>query len=555
MELTAVGPTERHVEHAEGPAVTAAAAERRSNVSVFRNSRSAMSQSSAELTAIPSAQKSGIGLPKHSDAEERDRANLAEVEIASPISTAGLEQSFPASSVTVGDAAERSPIEYRKRGDDSDAVSMSAKKKADRGKRFMKRRARRLFLKGGECNVTGVGIKARGRMYVADLFTTLVEMRWRYQVVLVTTQFAFTWLLFGTVYYAIAVARGDIHHAHNATLLPCVINLSSYASAVFFSMESQSTIGYGDQVPDPACQIGMFVVMIQCCIGTFVQLLAAGIFFTKISRPKGRAKTVMFSRNAVISLRDGQSQLMVRVGDMRHKSHIIGTSIRALMVRNRLTADGELIPMCHYPLALHNETSPVNVNFLFMVWPVTIAHKIDESSPLWDISAEQLIAEKFEIIVIVEGTAESTGSATQIRTSYSPSEIVWGRRLAPLMTYHAENGRYKIDYERFHDMLPVAMPDFSAKLWSMGHTTLTPNHSVVASDYQAGFATGAVEPVPQARRIINKIFRRRPTIDTGVQWRIRQLDTQQTAETEPSFIVLAVADPSKPVVSLTRRSL
>lgn len=38
-----------------------------------------------------------------------------------------------------------------------------------------------------------------------------------------------------------------------------------------------------------------------------------------------------------------------------------------------------------------------------MVWPVVVVHKIDDSSPLWNLSASQLLQEKFEIIVIMEG--------------------------------------------------------------------------------------------------------------------------------------------------------
>lgn len=62
------------------------------------------------------------------------------------------------------------------------------------------------------------------------------------------------------------------------------------------------------------------------------------------------------------------------------------------------------------------------------------------------------------------GIVESTGGTAQIRTSYLPSEILWGYRLAPLMTYQTENGHYKIDYTQFHQVLPLnSMPPWSAK--------------------------------------------------------------------------------------------
>ncbi len=52
---------------------------------------------------------------------------------------------------------------------------------------------------------------------------------------------------------------------------------------------------------------------------------------------------------------------------------------------------------------------------------MVVVHKIDQDSPLFNISAEELIKEKFEIVVILEGVIESTGATTQARSSYLPS--------------------------------------------------------------------------------------------------------------------------------------
>jgi len=505
--------------------------------------------SSDRLITIPMTQIVGTVPP---DPASQKPSTYTEVEMTAknvPLTTNGRRRSFHVVSIDEDDVVRRSPTAAHKKGN-SDIVVATI---AERGRQFSKRYTRRLVQKSGECNVTSIGITKRRRMYLADMFTTLVEMRWSYHAVLFTTQFMVTWVLFGTVYYAIAVGRGDIANAHNETWAPCVIHIYDYTSAVMFSMETHTTIGYGVRVPDPDCKIGMFVVMIQSCIGTFIQVLATGIVFAKISRPKGRAKTLMFSRNAVICLRDGQYQLMFRVGDMRHKSHIIGTSIRALMVRNRLTAEGELIPMCQYPLSLDNETSPVDDIFLFMVWPVTVVHTIDQSSPLWDISAEQLITEQFEIIVILEGTIESSGSSTQVRTSYLPSEIEWGQRLAPLVTYHKENGCYTIDYKRFHDTLPFLMPDFSAKHWSTYSNTSTLRHLAATTVYHADFTTNLFEPNKQDRRLISKIFRRGGMSGaTGVQRQLHRTPRTEKNDRADQDLVWTVADPSNPAATLTR---
>lgn len=87
--------------------------------------------------------------------------------------------------------------------------------------------------------------------------------------------------------------------------------------------------------------------------------------------------------------------------------------MRALLVRNILTAEGERIPLRQFSLALETETGH-NDSYIFLVWPVTVVHRIDATSPLWDMSADQLHKEHFEIIVILEGTVELTGTTTQV---------------------------------------------------------------------------------------------------------------------------------------------
>jgi potassium inwardly-rectifying channel subfamily J, other len=134
-----------------------------------------------------------------------------------------------------------------------------------------------------------------------------------------------------------------------------------------------------------------------------LQCLITGIVFSKLSRPKSRAQTVIFSRNAVVCRRDGQHCLLFRVGDMQ-RSHIVGISLKAIVIRNRLTREGESIPLCQYPIDIEKETSPSSADdvtgsddggggadsYLFLVWPVTVVHRIDERSPFWDMSADQV---------------------------------------------------------------------------------------------------------------------------------------------------------------------
>lgn len=341
------------------------------------------------------------------------------------------------------------------------AASRDLPQVAERG-RLMASKHQRLVFKDGNCNVTTGNITKRRVKYLADIFTTLVDMKWRYNFLMFVSGFLASWLFFALCWFLLAIGHGDHLNTDDEDWKPCVSNVFDFITALLFSIETQQTIGYGFRGIEAHCPLSAFLLMLQSCTGVFIQSLTAGIIFAKLSQPKRRAHTLLFSRKAVICNRDGEYCLLFRVGNMR-KSHFVGTSIRAFIVKDKFTKEGECIPLWQNPLDIHPESCKDN-DFVFLVWPVTVVHKINKSSPLWDVSMEKLQEEHFEIIVILEGIVESTGMTTQVRTSYVPREILWGHRLAPLLTYQKENGQYKIDYSQFHAVIPIlSMPDHSAR--------------------------------------------------------------------------------------------
>jgi potassium inwardly-rectifying channel subfamily J len=74
---------------------------------------------------------------------------------------------------------------------------------------------------------------------------------------------------------------------------------------------------------------------LQSIVGVMIQAFMVGIVFAKLSRPKKRTQTLLFSRNAVICQRDGYLCLMFRVGDMR-KSHIVEAHVRAQLIKKKV---------------------------------------------------------------------------------------------------------------------------------------------------------------------------------------------------------------------------
>ncbi|XP_055501115.1 G protein-activated inward rectifier potassium channel 2 [Leucoraja erinacea] len=314
----------------------------------------------------------------------------------------------------------------------------------------------RYVRKDGKCNVHHGNVRERYR-YLTDIFTTLVDLQWRLNLFIFVLVYTTTWLFFGLIWWFIAFVRGDLLHIGDASWVPCVNNLNGFVSAFLFSIETETTIGYGYRFITDKCPEGIILLLVQSVMGSIVNAFMVGCMFVKISQPNKRAETLVFSTNAVISVRDGRLCLMFRVGDLRN-SHIVEASIRAKLIKSKQTREGEFIPL--------NQTD-INVGYdtgddrLFLVSPLIICHEINQQSPFWEITKAQMAKEDLEIVVILEGMVEATGMTCQARSSYVTSEILWGYRFTPALSL--EEGFYEVDYNNFHETYETKTPACSAR--------------------------------------------------------------------------------------------
>lgn len=85
-------------------------------------------------------------------------------------------------------------------------------------------------------------------------------------------------------------------------------------------------------------------------------------------------------------------------------------------------------------------------NSMMFVWPTLIIHRIDQSSPMYDLLINDYPQDKFEIVVIIEGIVEATGNTTQATSSYIPSEILWGYQFESTVKFKRDTGVYEVIY-------------------------------------------------------------------------------------------------------------
>lgn len=259
--------------------------------------------------------------------------------------------------------------------------------------------------------------------------------------------FVLSWLFFGCVFWLIALLHGDLDAAKESKA--CVSEVKSFTAAFLFSIETQTTIGYGFRCVTDECPVAVFMVVFQSIVGCIIDAFIIGAVMAKMAKPKKRNETLVFSHNAVIAMRDGKLCLMWRVGNLR-KSHLVEAHVRAQLLKSRITSEGEYIPLDQIDINVGFDSG---IDRIFLVSPITIVHEIDEDSPLYDLSKQDIDNADFEIVVILEGMVEATAMTTQCRSSYLANEILWGHRYEPVL--FEEKHYYKVDYSRFHKTYEV----------------------------------------------------------------------------------------------------
>ncbi|XP_078271532.1 ATP-sensitive inward rectifier potassium channel 11-like [Rhinoraja longicauda] len=329
-------------------------------------------------------------------------------------------------------------------------------------------RRARFVDKHGACNVAHTNIREQGR-FLQDVFTTVVDLKWRHTLLIFTMSFLCSWLLFAMIWWLLAFAHGDLDDGGGGgeprpPAVPCITSLHSFTSAFLFSVEVQVTIGFGGRMITEECPVAIAVLLAQNIVGLVVNAVMMGCIFMKTSQARRRAETLIFSRSAVVAPRDGRLCLMFRVGDLR-TSMIIGASVRAQLVGRARTAEGEVQPLRQLDVSLDGPGGGGGGGSIFLVSPIIVAHVIDGSSPLYCLTAAGLARARFELVVVLEGVVETTGITTQARTSYLSTEILWGHRFVPVVS--EEDGRYTVDYSKFGNTVKVSTPLLGARQLEM----------------------------------------------------------------------------------------
>ncbi|XP_075986265.1 G protein-activated inward rectifier potassium channel 3-like [Anticarsia gemmatalis] len=313
-------------------------------------------------------------------------------------------------------------------------------------------RSRRVVLKNGEENVpVRSNIPAKSIKYARDIVNTVINSKWRFILLMMVVAHFVFWFVFAAIWLAVASSyQDDIGDGKEH----CVTGTQSFAGLLMMSVETQMTIGYGVRYPNEECPEAIIIMVFEIVAGTALSGGLSSLLFTKLIRPNRHVSSVGFSKKATVCRRDGELCLQFRVWDLMNV-HLIGSTITAYMLKPIRTIEGEQVQNYIHQLELKEARA-------FLLWPITVVHVIDANSPLYDLSAQDMMDYRFEIVVCLTGASKNMGTTTQSRTSYLSKEIIWGYRFKNVVHYSKKDEAYKIDVENLDTVEQVDTPLCSA---------------------------------------------------------------------------------------------
>ena len=289
----------------------------------------------------------------------------------------------------------------------------------------------------------------------------------------------------------------------------CDMDLHSFMEALYFSLSTMASIGYGvsDYYFGNCGVLPLFVVLLQICTAICYDAIAIGLLFQRLRRSHKRSKSILFTNTAIVQRIQQVPYLMFRIAELRHYP-LVNATIRAYCIghdhypipntpmnnnndidldrpvptttTSKTTSDNRIVPNDSHIQSSYFVTKPMILQQrdILMNIPQMIVHPIrtnesplcpphiwydqngmkhtfgqrhhdppittfdgptnDQENDCWlveDMEQIQLYMQdrNMEIIIVVEGTDELTGTCTQTKQSYTYSDIQWNCQFVSCM--------------------------------------------------------------------------------------------------------------------------
>jgi inward rectifier potassium channel len=271
-------------------------------------------------------------------------------------------------------------------------------------------------------------VKGQDTGRYTDVYHTILRAPWWLFFIGLAAVFVGVNAIFATLY---VVDHGGIDHARPG----------NFWDTFIFSAQTIGSINYSVMVPKS--NYVNILVIVEAFSGYLVLALFTGLIFARFSRPFAR---VVFSKVAVITPFDGVPTLMFRAANQRG-NQVLDAAVTVTLARQHLTREGLMFRRFEELKLVRARTS-----LFALSW--TIMHPIDETSPLYGVTCQDMYDKQMEVVALLSGADATMAETIYARYSYGPDDIVRDQRFVDVLSL-TPRGQRVVDLTRFHDTVPI----------------------------------------------------------------------------------------------------
>jgi inward rectifier potassium channel len=244
-----------------------------------------------------------------------------------------------------------------------------------------------------------------------NVYAWMLELSWLKFYAVILSAFIAINLIFTGLYFIVGI--------DHLIGLMAEDNFERFFEVFFFSVQTFSTVGYG-RVNPLNMPAGM-LASTEVFIGLLTVAIATGLVFAKFSRP---IANLLFSKNILLTTtKDGRKALLFRFVN-KAENQITDVGVQVLVAMD-LSENGES-EWKFYNLPLERD----KINFLALSW--TVVHYIDENSPLFNLSQEDIKEAGTEILILITLFDDTFAQTVHVRHSYKYDEWKWNATFRPM---------------------------------------------------------------------------------------------------------------------------
>ena len=274
-------------------------------------------------------------------------------------------------------------------------------------------------------------LKRRGLPFFESfsIYHWLISMSWFKFCSLILAAYLVVNVFFATLYFIGGDANFEGIQTNN--------NFDRFLNEFFFSTQTFTTVGYGRINP-----VGVYsniISSIESLSGLLSLALATGLLYGRFVRPVAK---IIYSDNALIAPYKDITGFQFRIANKRSDHQMVDTEVDVLLSRVENDA------LKFYNLKLEYK----KITMFTATW--TVNHPIDEESPLYGLTEDDLKEMDSEFFVLLKGFDDTFAQQVHSRSSYKYDEIIWGAKFVSVYG-KSDDGETTIELDRISELTMI----------------------------------------------------------------------------------------------------